>query len=411
MKLGIIPEGGSGSVQFSPKFQRYLSRMRADRAITAATDDDVATLLPDIRSVMTVADDEVIAAVRGHAPHAFTVARAADGRPSALLALLPLNADGAGLLVAGRLNPRRVAVAHLAAPGEPPVAVYIWLLWAPSRLIDGLRLVDVMVRGYAGLDAPLFSRPVNDDAQRLHLEMGFTPAGTVYPGAPWDLMAILPVIPDRREARSRPSAVDCRIARSMEDVLQAFAIRSATYMVEQDCPYGEEFDGNDFSATHLIANVDGEPAACARIRWFGDFAKIERMAVRPQFRRTRAAFRLARFAIDHCRRKGFQRIYAHSRADLLPLWKVFGLTPMPEREVFEFSNVSFREVFGELAPDPNAIRFGADPMVANRPEGAWDQPGPLERAASVRERKPAAKRPEEPSRRFDASTARRSRCG
>ncbi len=55
-------------------------------------------------------------------------------------------------------------------------------------------------------------------------------------------------------------------------------------------PYEEEFDGNDFSSTHLLGYVGDEPAGCLRIRYFASFAKIERLAVRHEFRHTRLAF-------------------------------------------------------------------------------------------------------------------------
>ena len=39
-------------------------------------------------------------------------------------------------------------------------------------------------------------------------------------------------------------------------------MRSAVYIGEQECPYEEEFDGNDLAATHLIGYVGNEPAGC-----------------------------------------------------------------------------------------------------------------------------------------------------
>ena len=80
--------------------------------------------------------------------------------------------------------------------------------------------------------------------------------------------------------------ISIRIARSLNDVMTVTAIRSAVYLAEQDCPIEEEFDGNDFVAAHFIGYVGNEPAACLRARFFGDFAKVERLAVRHQFRRS-----------------------------------------------------------------------------------------------------------------------------
>ena len=70
----------------------------------------------------------------------------------------------------------------------------------------------------------------------------------------------------------------------VSSALAAIAIRGAIYMAEQRCPFEEEFDGNDFSATHLICHKNGEPVGCMRIRYFAGFAKLERLAVRQEGR-------------------------------------------------------------------------------------------------------------------------------
>ena len=74
--------------------------------------------------------------------------------------------------------------------------------------------------------------------------------------------------------------------------MRVVSVRSATFVAEQDCPYDEEFDGNDFSATHLLAYVGNEPVGCLRIRYFAGFAKLERLAVRHEFRNRHIGTRL-----------------------------------------------------------------------------------------------------------------------
>jgi len=173
-------------------------------------------------------------------------------------------------------------------------------------------------------------------------------------------------------------AITVRLARDPNDLMTVTAIRSAVYLAEQDCPIEEEFDGNDHCATHFIGFVKGEPACCLRARYFGDFVKVERLAVRREYRRSRLAFKLVREALALARQKGFHRFYGHSRIDLVPFWRMFGFRVMADRGVFKFADVEYREIElnGEAAADP--IQIGHDPMVTIRPEGAWDEPGPLE---------------------------------
>src|ERR1700731_5188433 len=97
---------------------------------------------------------------------------------------------------------------------------------------------------------------------------------------------------------------EIRMARSFDDLLMVYSVRSAVYIAEQECPFAEEFDGNDHCATHLIGFVNGEPAGCIRIRFFYDFAKIERLAVLKRFRKSMLASDLVLAGIDHVRRKG-----------------------------------------------------------------------------------------------------------
>ena len=172
-----------------------------------------------------------------------------------------------------------------------------------------------------------------------------------------------------------------RVTRTIEDIMKVFAVRSATYINEQACPYDEEFDGNDFCSAHILGEIDGEPAGCIRVRFFGDFVKLERLAVRPEFRQSRLAFVLVRAAIAYVREKGFCRMYGHARADLVDFWSRFGFRVIAGRPEFGFSGVTYVEMEAALAPAEWAISLENTPYELIRPEGAWDRPGPLDRSA------------------------------
>ncbi len=171
-------------------------------------------------------------------------------------------------------------------------------------------------------------------------------------------------------------------AQSIEDIMKVTAIRASVYMSEQDYGYDEEFDGNDFCATHLIGWVGQEPAACLRIRYFGGFAKVERVAVRPPYRNSRIVFTLVRAAFDHCTRKGFSKVVGHAREDLIPLYKMFGCklaARSVEKGVYADANYSYVEMIWEGSLPRNAITLNSDPYALIRAEGQWDTPGAMER--------------------------------
>ena len=123
------------------------------------------------------------------------------------------------------------------------------------------------------------------------------------------------------------------------------------------------------SSTHLIGYIGDEPAGCLRIRYFADFVKVERLAVRHEFRKSTLSFRLVRAAVELCRKKGYRRIYGHARQDLMRFWQMFGAHPMPGRPEFNFSDLTFVEFTAEFASIPGALHLGDDPYVLIRPEG------------------------------------------
>src|SRR5262249_3573081 len=150
----------------------------------------------------------------------------------------------------------------------------------------------------------------------------------------------------RRSVRVNASGkvITIRVAASLSDLMKVVAIRGAIYLSEQSCPYDEEFDSNDFCALHLIGAIDGEPAGCMRIRFFADFAKLERLAVRHEFRRTSLAFDICRAATELCRLKGYTRIYGHVQEKLVPFWKRFGGREMENRPQLVFSDYNYTEM-------------------------------------------------------------------
>ncbi len=172
------------------------------------------------------------------------------------------------------------------------------------------------------------------------------------------------------------------IARSFDDLIKAIAIRFAVYIGESGWSLSEEWDGNDFAGTHMIAYVDGQPAGSIRIRYFGDFAKCERLAVLPQYRQRRyggrgVAFELCDAGIEFCLKKGFTKFYGHSLKELVPFWSKIGrgaMKPIPDGEI-DFHGKTIVSMYGELPPVPGAVTAESGPYIIVRREGEWDKPG------------------------------------
>ena len=347
------------------------------------------------RDIGAVAPLEVVHRVVSHNPDSlWAIARRKNYDPSAprgegLLAFLMLNERGMRQLIAGTFDATDPDLSLLAAQSERPAGIYVWAVMARGVIAGGipLALEKVATPLYRGVD--LYSRAVTEDGRRILEATGFR-RGATYGGAFAPQLHMyrrsgasaeeVPIY-DSYRGRDGGRTLSVTLVRSIEDVMRVISIRSAVYMAEQECPYEEEFDGNDFSATHLLGYVGNEPAACLRIRYFADFVKMERLAVRREFRRTRLAFQVVKAGIELCRAKGYRRIYGHSQKRLMNFWSRFGFRPLEGGREFVFSDFDYVEVALDITPHPQAIRIGADPYVMIRPEGRWHLPGILERSA------------------------------
>lgn len=180
--------------------------------------------------------------------------------------------------------------------------------------------------------------------------------------------------------RDKTKGYAVSVARTLDDLAQVQAVRTLVYMGDQACPYEEEFDGNDYcGATHLILRCGREPVGVARLRWFGEFAKFERLAVRAEHRGGPALLMLCRAAFDLAALKGYRKMLAHAQVRGEKFWRrYFGGRPRPGRPRFSFSGYDYVEIEFDVEAHPRAVGWASPPMTVLRPEGAWDQPGVLE---------------------------------
>ena len=183
----------------------------------------------------------------------------------------------------------------------------------------------------------------------------------------------------RRLWQRASSRIQVDVVSSHDDLEKAFAVRAAVYMGEMGMKFGEDRDGNDLFATHVLARVNGEPVGCMRIRFFGEFAKPERLAVLPAYRKQRfgglgIAHALAAFSFDYCARKGYRRVIGHAKEDLVSFWASFGVDFEPmegPNGKFSFAGYDTVVMVGTITPPDDAITLDTPPLVMLQREGAW----------------------------------------
>ncbi|WP_370693884.1 GNAT family N-acetyltransferase [Methylobacterium sp. NEAU K] len=365
-----------------------VGRIARHLVVFSPTPDDLGRLieaarvdLPDLAPLATVQrvisanPDSVVAIAQRHRFDA------AAPRGEGFIACLMLNADGLAALKAGTFDAAEPRAALLAAQHERPAAIYVWAVYARRRLAGGVSLFFDRLSSplYQGVD--FYARGATREGAGLLTALGFRPgcaaSGRLYHFARAPLPDASPPYDTHRPGMS---GVSVAVARSFEDLARVISLRAAVYMAEQACPYEEEFDGNDLSATHLIGYAGDEPAGCLRIRFFADFAKIERLAVRAEFRNTRMAFALVRAGIELARIKGYRRLYGHAQKRLVGFWSRFGFRVFEGAQELVFSDFDYVEMLMEAEAHPQAIGIGVDPYVIIRPEGRWHKAGVLDRS-------------------------------
>ena len=135
---------------------------------------------------------------------------------------------------------------------------------------------------------------------------------------------------------NRPE-ITIKLASTSDEMMQCFMLRAAVFMGEQQCPYWEEYDGNDYTASHLILYVDGEPAASIRVRWFAGFAKLERAIILKRYRSYGLFIPFVHWAKEFCRKKGYPKAYLHGQKRLWPIFEKDGFRKVDDK-VFHFSD-------------------------------------------------------------------------
>jgi predicted GNAT family N-acyltransferase len=223
---------------------------------------------------------------------------------------------------------------------------------------------------------PYYAVLATADSFRAGKHIGFQPVAADQIGGLFKLPDTLPMI--------RSSVVQRKITVKTVETAGEFshvlALRAATFVAEQNCPIIEEFDGNDFSAQHVIAYFNGMPAAAIRIRYFASFVKWERLCVLTDFRKTEVSEELLRFATEIAQQKGFAQIYFQAETALKVFWEKRGFARIGERTV-RFSGREYLEFAKNIPTPPAVLDLETDPMVLNRVEGHWHRPGVLDKSA------------------------------
>ena len=175
------------------------------------------------------------------------------------------------------------------------------------------------------------------------------------------------------------SNIRVEVVTTHEQLQDAFSVRAIAFM-EDGLPARQAFDGNDLQSTHFVVYRGREPIGSLRVRWFSDFAKIERIGFRPKFRHPRHIVETSKVVFAHIARKGYRRAITHAEPKYAALWKRLLGFADTGKQPGEFATLEhpYIELERILAIPNNAITSNASVSTLFRIEGKWDDQSPLE---------------------------------
>jgi predicted GNAT family N-acyltransferase len=110
-------------------------------------------------------------------------------------------------------------------------------------------------------------------------------------------------------------------------------IRSLVFQLEQGVAAELEFDGNDETADHLLAYLDGQPVGTARIRKLNDHtAKVERVAVLKTARGVGIGKQIMVESLAFLRKAQVAEVCIHAQDAVRDFYQRLGFEP--EGEIF-----------------------------------------------------------------------------
>ena len=109
------------------------------------------------------------------------------------------------------------------------------------------------------------------------------------------------------------SEITVKVVETEEDMEQAVGIRFRVFVDEQAVPPEIELDEYDAVATHALALQDGVAIGTGRVIVEGDSARIGRMAMDREHRRSGVGGLVLRFLEDEAREQGAGEFVLHAQ--------------------------------------------------------------------------------------------------
>ena len=93
--------------------------------------------------------------------------------------------------------------------------------------------------------------------------------------------------------------LDIRFTQNNKDMLSCLDLRRTVFIEEQNVPENEEVDGDDPDCDHILLTVSDIPVGTARLKYYNDFIKVQRVCVLKNYRGQGIGSKIINFIIRH----------------------------------------------------------------------------------------------------------------
>lgn len=123
------------------------------------------------------------------------------------------------------------------------------------------------------------------------------------------------------------NSIKIRLVKNKNDLKQVYKIREIVFIKEQKVPKIREIDEFEKIAKHFLVFYKNKPIGCARVRFIGKKAKLERIALFKKYRSKGLGKIIMNYLIDYCKRMKVEEIILHSQYYIRDFYKKCGFKP------------------------------------------------------------------------------------
>lgn len=127
-----------------------------------------------------------------------------------------------------------------------------------------------------------------------------------------------------------------------EELQKVYAIRQTVFVVEQNCPPEEEFDAYEEKCTHFLLMDEEEPIGAARLRDYNGVAKLERICVLKDKRKSGAGKTIVLGMESYAKLKGYTSFFLNAQEQAIGFYEKLGYTVCSE--TFMDANIPHRSM-------------------------------------------------------------------